>query len=116
MRKPPRVPSSEEAREMQKKSAEARKRNTAFRNTFRGALKAFLSGDAAPGVSGAEAVVMWLVESAKDGNVAAAKLLYEMSGESSQKIEIEQKTPETKKIPQSLKELYEMQKKALEDK
>lgn len=98
-------PTTEQARAMQRKSAAARRKNTEWRKSFQGAIKAYLEGTLKTGETGAEDLVMRLVAQARDGSVPAARLLYDMSGEEKKRIEV---SGAGEQIPEGLAEIYQL--------
>lgn len=101
-----RTPDSETARAMQKKGAEARKRNAKERKRLIASVQALLS-EPLPNstMTGAEALAVSLYKKAIGGNINAARLLFEMSGEKVEKVELNDKR---ENVPQGLTEIYKL--------
>lgn len=101
-----RTPDSETARAMQKKGTEARKRNAKERKRLIASVQVLLS-EPLPNseMTGAEALAVSLYKKAIGGNINAARLLFEMSGEKVEKIELDNKQAGT---PIGLQEIYSL--------
>lgn len=99
---------SEQARDLQKKATEARKVNKRRAKTFMLALHDFMKNKMVGSeMTGAEGVVTKLAALALDGNVAAARLLFEMSGEKTDRVEL----TDGRKKADGLQEIYALLKK-----
>lgn len=86
--------SAEVAREYQKKSAEARKRNSASRKTMAECLNAFLDEKTPEGLTRRELIAMSVLKRVfEEGDMKDLKILTEITGELKQKLEVDNKNP-----------------------